>query len=272
LTEKRLTDFRRFCEVDLQLGKWAIRGHVTNTRNFLRWLGDREFSTEAIREYLGTLKEKSASTRANVIKSLRRFFRDFLGQGELVASFKLPRSEFKPNMVPTREQIRQFYNALKTPADKALFLLYATTGLRRSEVASLTVGDIDLDRRIVLPNIESTTTKRRWASCFNQETEQALREYLNGHALDPSAKLFSGNGDTLTERFKRASEASGIKITPQVLREWFACEMGALNVPDRFVDAFCGRVPRSVLARHYTDYSPERLKAIYDRAGLKVLG
>ena len=267
-----MPEFKQFCEVDLQLGKWAIRGHVANTRNLLKWLGEREFSTDAIREYLSTLKEKSASTRANVIKSLRRFFRDFLRQGELVASFKLPRSEFKPHIVPNSEQLRQFYNALKTPADKAMFLVYATTGLRRSEVASLTIGDIDLDTRIILPNIESTTTKRRWASCFNQEAEQALREYLNGRsAQNPDSKLFPGNGDTLTERFKWASEASGVKVTPQTLREWFACEMGALNVPDRFVDAFCGRVPRSVLARHYTDYSPERLKAIYDKAELKVL-
>jgi hypothetical protein len=34
---------------------------------------------------------------------------------------------------------------------------------------------------------------------------------------------------------------------------------------------FCGRVPNSVLARHYTDFSPERLKEIYDQAGLKIL-
>jgi hypothetical protein len=47
--------------------------------------------------------------------------------------------------------------------------------------------------------------------------------------------------------------------------------MGRLGVPDRYVDAFCGRVPQSVLARHYTDFSPERLKEIYDRAGLRVL-
>jgi len=47
--------------------------------------------------------------------------------------------------------------------------------------------------------------------------------------------------------------------------------MGELGVPDRYIDAFCGRVPKSVLARHYTDYSPERLKRIYDKAGLKVL-
>jgi len=47
--------------------------------------------------------------------------------------------------------------------------------------------------------------------------------------------------------------------------------MGRLGVPDRYVDAFCGRVPRSVLARHYTDFSPEKLKEIYDKARLKVL-
>jgi intergrase/recombinase len=47
--------------------------------------------------------------------------------------------------------------------------------------------------------------------------------------------------------------------------------MGELGVPDRYIDAFCGRVPRSILARHYTDYSPERLKRIYDKANLRVL-
>jgi len=48
-------------------------------------------------------------------------------------------------------------------------------------------------------------------------------------------------------------------------------EMGRLGVPDGYVDAFCGRVPRSVLACHYTDLLPEKLKEIYDKVGLKVL-
>lgn len=56
------------------------------------------------------------------------------------------------------------------------------------------------------------------------------------------------------------NERLGISITPQVLRKWFATEMARLGVPDRYVDAFCGRVPRSVLARHYSDYSQETLK------------
>jgi intergrase/recombinase len=47
--------------------------------------------------------------------------------------------------------------------------------------------------------------------------------------------------------------------------------MERLGVPDRYVDAFRGRVPKTVLARHYTDFSPEKLKEIYEKASLKVL-
>ena len=48
----------------------------------------------------------------------------------------------------------------------------------------------------------------------------------------------------------KASKAAGFRITPQVLRVWFATEMGELGVPDRYVDVFQGRAPRSVLAKH----------------------
>jgi intergrase/recombinase len=47
--------------------------------------------------------------------------------------------------------------------------------------------------------------------------------------------------------------------------------MGRLGVPDRYVDAFCGRTPKSVLAKHYTQYGPEQLKEIYDQSNIKVL-
>jgi integrase len=150
-------------------------------------------------------------------------------------------------------------------------MLYATTGLRRNEVLGLRLRDLDLKRRLILPG-GSSRTKRRWATCFNREAEQALRAYLSERPdLGPDSKLFPAKSEA-ARVFNRASKASGVKITPQVLREWFACELARLGVPDRYVDAFCGRVPRSVLARHYTDYSPERLREIYERAGLRVLG
>lgn len=74
------------------------------------------------------------------------------------------------------------------------------------------------------------------------------------------------------EIWRTASDSTGIKIRPQILRAWFASEMGELGVPDRYVDIFQGRAPRSVLAKHYTGNGLERLKRIYNRAGLKVPG
>jgi len=55
-----------------------------------------------------------------------------------------------------------------------------------------------------------------------------------------------------------------------VLRAWFCDEMGRLGVPDRYVDAFYGRSPKSVLARRYSDFLPEKLKEIYEQAGLRM--
>jgi len=61
-----------------------------------------------------------------------------------------------------------------------------------------------------------------------------------------------------------------VKITPQILRVWFSMEMGEQSIPDRFVDIFQGRAPRSVLAKHYTAKGVERLKIVYDKADLNL--
>ena len=47
--------------------------------------------------------------------------------------------------------------------------------------------------------------------------------------------------------------------------------MNLKGVPDRYIDAFCGRVPGSVLAKHYSDFSPEILKEIYEKENIKIL-
>jgi integrase len=207
----------------------------------------------------------SRARYANCLKAMRVFFRDYLKRPELVSSFQLPKSVFKPKQIPSREEIVRFYQGLERPRDKALFLMYCTTGLRYREVLDLKTSDVDFEKRMVLPNIDSSTTKQRWVSFFNSETENALREYLESRT-DNNSRLFPLE---LPEIFRR--EFNGVKIHAQLLRDWFCCEMGSLGVQDRYVDAFCGRVPQSILARHYTDYSPERLKEVYERTGLKVL-
>jgi len=75
----------------------------------------------------------------------------------------------------------------------------------------------------------------------------------------------------VVELWKSAREKTGIDITPQKLRQWFCSEMLKLRVSEIYIDAFCGRVPKSVLARHYSDFSPQKLKEIYAKASICIL-
>ena len=156
---------------------------------------------------------------------------------------------------------------------RALFLMFATSGLRKSEILSLHKEDIDLGRRIIYVRKRNSRTKRVYVGFFNEEAAAVLKAYLD--SMTPrerrSKRLFPMAAAKASKLWTEARQRTGLNITPQVLRRWFASEMAKLGVPDRYVDAFQGRVPRSILARHYTDYSIERLKEVYDAANLMVL-
>jgi len=77
--------------------------------------------------------------------------------------------------------------------------------------------------------------------------------------------------DEVVEFWKSARNKTGIDITPQKLRQWFCSEMLRLGISETYIDAFCGRVSKSVLARHYTDFSPQKLEEIYEKANIKIL-
>jgi intergrase/recombinase len=44
--------------------------------------------------------------------------------------------------------------------------------------------------------------------------------------------------------------------------------MMRLGMSETYIDALCGRVPKSVLARHYTDFSAEKLREIYEKVNI----
>ena len=224
---------------------------------------------EDLRSYLLRFKGKSDSSFSNVVKTLRRFYRDFLGSPKLVDTFQIIKTKVKPKILPSREDLQTAYASLNNSRDRALFLLYATTGLRRDELRSLKMADLDWDKKMIVVGTHNGQTKRSWITFYNQEASNALEGYLKERP-GRDDRLFTTAETTISRMFKQIKEM-GIHLTPQVLREWFCQEMGELGVPDRFIDAFCGRVPGSVLARHYSDYSPQRLKRIYDDAGLRVM-
>jgi integrase len=263
--------------IDLQLRPITTKGHIIRAKNFLKFMKDKplqRLSVEDIRAYLSTLTELNPATYANIVKSLRRFIRDFLGKSALMKTFKLPYVEFQPKEIPTKEQVRAGYYALRTDKQRLIYLLYAVTGLRQDELRNLKLSDIDLENRCIKAR-HDTVTKRAFCTFWNDEADVLLRKYLKRHVKELNengGRLFNFSWSSLYRMRKLIEDKVGVRITPRVLRRWFCNEMLSKGVQEVYVDAFCGRVPKSVLARHYTDFNPERLKEVYNRAGLRILG
>lgn len=267
-----LQDFYDFCKVDLGLAEVTAKEYRRKMRRFLKAVGKpaTNVTAEDVRGYLKPLSGGSPNSYGNALKPLKKFFRDFMKMDDVVKSFKFRKIVIRPVVVPTKEELQRFYQVLRTPRARALFLMYASTGLRRNELLTLRKDNIDWEKRMVMPNSHNGQTKRSWVTFFNGEAERTLKEYLATRD-DESPKLFRISPHTFIRMWKEGYDRMGVKITPQVLRQWFCDELGKLGVPDRYVDAFCGRVPKSVLAKRYSDFTPDKLKKIYDLKRLSVL-
>lgn len=164
--------------------------------------------------------------------------------------------------------MRVFYNEIPSIEGRLYFMLYATSGLKRKEGLGLRPKDVDEELRVVSPNKGMNGTKNAWVSFYNKE----MAEILDGYTSKRGRRWIPIKTNDFKDTWRIPAKRTGITITPQILRDWFCVAMGEAGIQDRYVDAFCGRVPKSILAKHYTDYSPTRLKRIYNKAGLKVLG
>ena len=255
----QLGDFEKFLRVDLALNPNTVRNYSGCLRRFL---SAHEFTIDRIRDFL--LGVENPNTYNNFVKAFKAYARF---QGWELTIRQRPRWE-PVRILPTKKQLREFYSALDTQYERLAFIGYAVTGLRRHELLDLRMDQIDRSTRVIIPQSNSLT-KRTYVTFYNEEFEDELTVWLK--LKKKSDRLFPIRGSHKSVLFRIAHHKTGLHITPQTLRFWFANEMARLGVPDRFIDAFQGRIPRSVLARHYTDYSLENLKQIYDKAGLRVL-
>jgi integrase len=271
--EELLIKFREFLKVDLRRSDKTAYEHTYYIKKFLNELTKpvEQTTAEDVRQHLKSLKSISSAQYKNILMALKLFFRDFLKAPEVIASFKFPHQVFKPKQILSKDQLEQFYNCLETPKEKALFMLYVTTGLRRDEILTLEPEDVDFENRMITPKNHRGETKKSWVSFYNEEAEIVLKGYLATKKHSRSERLFPMQREEVVDIWKVAQDKTSINITPQKLRQWFCSEMLRLGVSETYVDAFCGRVPKSILARHYTNYSPDKLKQIYNKATLKIL-
>ena len=263
-----------------------------SSRNLYLWAADRFFSRMAelkvrkmdavtqtlIEEYLIFRKEatlaKGGSGRGLVTETtaLQAIFNLAVEEG-LIKSSPL-RNKYKPDSDPkgpdpfTPEEVVRLGAAADGLA-KLVFLLFRFTGLRGSDVAALTWGDVDLNNKVLRVQ---TKKRKKWVSIplVPELYDQLVRE-TEGAGFVMEDKIIPGaTRAKLYKTIKELGEKAGVpNAHPHRFRSALACELLAKGATLFDVAKLLGD-SHAVVERFYaasTDKQQERIRGIMEKSG-----
>jgi site-specific recombinase XerD len=266
----------------------TIRIYMISLEQFEAFLADkgmpmvvehitREHVEEFLTDVLRRNKPASAETR---YRGLRQFFKWAADEGEITAS---PMVNMSPPSVPENpppmlsdDQVRALLKAcegrgFEERRDTAIIRLFFDTGMRRSELAYLRLGDLDLDQ-----NLARVTGKgnRQRIIPFGRKTAQAIDRYLRERSRHPHAAenaLWLGRQGPLTDSAvdlivrRRAKQGGVAGVHAHLLRHGFAHNWLANGGQEHDLMALAGWRSRTMLGRYGASAASERARDAYRR-------
>ncbi len=276
---------------------WLERGLSENTvvsyRNdltkLLGWMNKNNYrlnyiSLSGLQEYQTWLidQDYKQTSRARMLSAIRRLFqylhREKVRSDDptaLMVSPKLPKRLPKDL---TEEQVEALLNAqdLNDPVelrDKAMLELLYATGLRVTELVSLTTENISLRQGVV--RVIGKGGKERlvpmgenaieWIETFFHQGRSELLGQQTSDVVFPSKRAQQMTRQTFWHRIKHYAVIAGIdveKLSPHVLRHAFATHLLNHGADLRVVQMLLGHSDLST-TQIYTHVATERLKQIH---------
>jgi integrase/recombinase XerC len=169
----------------------TLRAYGDDLRQFLGWVEKNRvdwdiparFSRVDIEAFMSVLagRQMSGVTRVRKLAALRKFF-TFLEENHIIAgnpaiTVKGARREDKEPGILYKEQYKALlYEASDHPRDYAIIMTFLQTGIRLSELANLTIDDVDLEHKIL--TVRQGKGKKDRQIPLVDEVVKALRNYL----------------------------------------------------------------------------------------------
>jgi len=158
--------------------------------------------------------------------------------------------------------------------DTAIVRLFLDTGMRSSELASLSVTDIDLDQDVA---VVLGKGRRPRACPFGDKTGQALERYLrerSKHRLSRNPALWLGARGVMTDNgirqmLRRRAEQSGLEhLHPHMFRHTFAHRWLSEGGQEQDLMRLAGWRSREMLARYGASAADQRAREAHKRMSL----
>ncbi len=197
---------------------------------------------------------------------------------------KKPRIKHAPGDLLTKEEVKRLIEACETPWHAVMIRLLAESGIRRSELVTLRVGDVSFDSQLATVWANGKSGE---GAVFLFDCAPYLMNYLRTHPKrkDPSAPLFFsyvGKGEikplgltTPNKIISRTAKRAGISPTKRVYLHLFrhtAATEDAKVMPDAMMRLKYRWSPYSNMPQHYAAMNSEALKElVMKQNGLKPL-
>ena len=193
-------------------------------KHFRGFLGEYPPTPELGKQFLSQFANRKTATLARYLATLKGFF-DWYGE-KLDMRVRLPRT-----LPPYTEDadINALLQVIETKAthkrtvarDSLLIHLAMNTGLRRTELSNLRVGDIHLDQGILI--VKSGKGEKDASIPLNETISNRLRGYIKN--MEPKQLLFGLKPSTISGKFTWFSQKAGVDIHCHTLRHVFGTKL-----------------------------------------------
>jgi integrase/recombinase XerD len=213
----------------------------------------------------------SASLQNQVVNAVKLFFRSVVNKQIDPELIHRPKTQkLLPNVL-SKEEIKLILNALGNVKHKAMLSVIYSCGLRRSELLTLKLTDIDSKRHLIV--IRQSKGKKDRIVPLSEKILELLREYYI--AYKPKLWLFEGQDkksaydeSSLANVLKQALEKSKINkpVTLHWLRHSYATHLLENGTDLRYIQEILGhsRSSTTEIYTHVSDLSIRKVISPFD--------